>query len=358
VLQKYNTHQMETQDLKSYLQNDVLAKFIPDAKQRELLTSPAAMKVWTIVFTHESANPNIGFNYEEQELLGDNILAANFVKYLIKRYKAKLNRADLTELKRFYMSKTYQATLSQQLGLSQWVTMGNIQATTHIAEDIFEAFCGGLDEVGDLVKTGFGNLRCYNFIVYLFKSVTFDMNVTKGHPKTQVKEIFDKLGWGQIVPEENIQDELGNPGVRLTLPPHAVRDLRAYQFSVATPVLAEEISTISKKVASDNAYYNALLKLRNMGITEEWIEQIRARKLAENPTLAPLFQRAYAKMRNDRRGITDIYFKTSQTRAQGKQMQLIGLTKEETQVVLAETARPVVKAIDGQVELLTSYASS
>lgn len=350
---------METQDLKGYLRNDVLKTFIPDEKIRDMLTSDKAMAIWNVIFTHESSNPNIGSNYEEDELLGDKILGANFVKYLMKLYKRKLGRAALTELVRYYMSKTYQATMSQQLGLDQWVVMGNIQATTHIAEDVFEAFCSGLDETGDLIKPGFGNLLCYNFIVYMFKDVKIDMNVTKGHPKTQVKEIFDKLEWGgQNIPEENVEDAQGNPGVRILLPPVAMKDLRAYQFSVVSPIIAEVYSTTSKKMASDDAYRAALLKLRNMGITEEWVEQIKARKLAANPILAPLFQKAYARMRNDRRGITDIYFKTVQTRAQGKQMQLIGLTKDEKQVILAETARPVVKAIDGQAELLASYASS
>ena len=339
--------------LKNYLSNDILKMLIPVEEVRNKMVTEEAMEIWKVVFTHQSYNINLGNNYEEYELLGDRFLDANFVYYMKKRCRNQISVSDLSEIKRFYMSKTYQSRMSQYLKLDQYVRVGeNIQVNTHIAEDMIESFCGGLIEIADkFLKPGTGNLLCYNLVVELFKNVEIDYSVAKGAPKTQVKEIFDKLSWGKPIERDyTSSNELVKFSIYFT--DEAIDYLEKKNIIVDSNLIASAEGT-SKKIASDAAYVHALKNLRNMGITESWIEQQRIKEDYSNKELAPLFPQVQQKF--SQHGYQNIYFKTAQTTRMGKIMQLVGVKSNGKEDILVQTPDPIRRNVDGKKYLLNEY---
>lgn len=347
-------------NLKNYLFNDLLKLFVPNETIRSSLVSNEAMEIWKIIFTHSSYDGTIGKNYESYELLGDRFLDANFVLYLLEKYLYKITPFELTEIKRFYMSKVYQAQLGRKLGLVNHIrTSSNIDISIHIVEDIFESFAGGLIKVGMLLKSknekgpslGAGNILVFNFIVYLFKDIDIDFTVAKGHPKSVVKQMFDKLHWGKPI-ENTYTSENSSQVVSILLTQEAVDDLAKFGVIITNRVIGQD-EAWSKSSALPNAYLQALKTLNNMGITDLWISQRKVAQDMSNPQLAPLFNQANKKM--IQQGYTSIIFKISQTTREGKIMQLIGILPDNTQEVLVETTTPVKKERDGKEQLLNLY---
>lgn len=338
-------------NLKSYLYDNLLAKFIKEEKYRVNLVNESAMDIWSVVFTHKSFDPNIGRNYEEYELLGDRFLDANFVYYLIKRYKKKVSVFGLTELKRKYMSKVFQSELSNNLGMRKYVRTGNIELSTHISEDIFEAFVGGLVEIADTqIKNGLGNLFCYNFIIYLFNPIKLDFSVTKGHPKTQIKQIFEKLGWG-IPKFSDVEGDNNQIITTIYLTDSAARELERYGITIKDNIIGKASGT-SKKISSKSAYENALKYIRKLGITDTWIERVRTRRDLDSKTLGPLLKQVYNKTSSA--GYKDIYLYPAQTTRAGVTMQLIGVNEKGKKTVLAETENPENKN-KAKIQVLEKY---
>lgn len=337
--------------LKNYLFNDLLKRLVSDDTQRAFLVNNEAMKLWEPIFTHSSYDRTIGKNYESLELLGDRFLDANFVLYLLEKHLYNISASELTEIKRFYMSKIFQAQLARNLQMDRYVRARGVDISTNIAEDIFEAFAGGLIRIGNLLKNGVGNILVFNFIVYLFKDIQIDYSVAKGHPKTQVKEIYDKLHWGDVI--ETVRTGSDNSQiVSISLTPEAIKDLARFGVVITNPILAQE-SSWTKKGAIPNAYFKALKVLNSMGITDLWISQRQIAEDMSNSTLAPLLQRANEKMKKE--GYISIIFDTLQTNRAGKIMQLIGITPNGQQTILVETPERIQRVTEGKQQLLNLY---
>jgi dsRNA-specific ribonuclease len=338
--------------LKDYLFNDLLKRFVSE-KQRLELVNDESMKTWEIMFTHSSYDRSFGKNYESSELLGDASLGSNFILYLSKKYGFQLAPNALTEFKRFYMSKMYQGQFAKMLQMDQYVRTGGIDMSIHIAEDVFESFCGGLMRLLDVMK---GNGSVYNFIVYLFKDIEIDFSLVKGPPKTQVKEIFDKLHWG-VAAENEYNDSNDMKVVVISLSPEAINDLARYDVEITeeTKIIGQATSW-TKKGAIPSAYLNALKTLDAMGVNDLWISQRQIAEDMSNPLLSALLTKANIKMSNE--GYTSIIFDTVQTNREGKIMQLIGITPSGEQNIIAETPQRIQKLIDGKRQLLEIYLQS
>lgn len=347
-------------ELKSYLFNYLLKRFIPNDNIRSILINDEAMKIWEIVFTHSSFDRNVGKNYESYETLGDRFLDANFVLYLLEKHAYNISSSEITNFKSFYMSKVFQADISKQLRMDKYVRIGNINVSTHIAEDIFEAFTGGLMKVGMLLKSktkpnkmdvGAGNILIFNFIVSLFKDIQLDYNVTKGHPKTQVKNIFDKLRWGEAI-EQVTKSEDNLQIVSILLTQDAINDLARFGVIIKNPIIGQE-SSWTKAGAIPNAYLKALNYLNSIGVSELWIAQRKISEDQNNPILRDLLKEAHKKMKQQ--NFESIVFVSSQTNREGKLMQLIGITPNQQQVILMETPEHVKNQIEGKQQLLNLY---
>ena len=117
----------------------------------------------------------------------------------------------------------------------------------------------------------------------------------------------------------------------------------------------------TKKAAGTEAYFNALVTLQNMGITREWMQQLREKRDYENPDLAPYFVAIADRMRSE--NIVKVEFNDIHVKGKigglttGKFVQLIGTDEQGRKRVLAMTAEPVENVLFGKQSVLKDYGS-
>ena len=340
-----------------------MVRILPKKELREKMVSDEAMKIWEDAFTHESYNPNIGENYEELELYGDRVMGVNFLKYMLQKYP-KITRSELSELRTNYLAKKFQSDLAQSLGMGNHVRT-RFKKSVHVFEDILESFFGALDRVGDSVfKFGAGMGLAYNMVVDLFKDVDIDWALTKGNPKTQIKEIFEGLGWTnpklkQKPPEDIIEDDNGNVTVTISINSVGMNYLREIGIPISTPIIARETDTTKTK-ASVKAYLEAVKSLDKLGINKEYVAEVKRKRDLDNPELSSLF----AAVRNKiiKEGYKDYYLNEYHVKSKipgqktAKYVQLVAIDSNGRKSILAMTDTPVADVLEGKKQVLIQYS--
>ncbi len=348
-------YQRWREGLKNYLYNDLLSIVVPKEEQRVLMISDPAMDIWVLCFTDESFNPNVGQNYEELELVGDHSMEFNFIKYLYKNVPG-ITRAEMSEIKSKYISKTFQSKTALELGMNKWVR-SRVKITTHVFEDVLEAYFGGLDTVADMVfKPGAGNLLCYNMIVYMFRDITITKEMGQRgerHPKTEMKELFERMFWGEVV-EDARENEDGTVSVTVSLTPEGSTNLTQLGVQVTTPVLGEAVGR-NKKMTFRKAYDQGMKVLRGIGLTEEWIDAYRGNRDETNPELAPYIPALKQLLSND--GFTSFKFQKVKAGKEGKMVQLIGIKADGTLVPIAQNDKLEKNELEAKKQTLINYTS-
>ena len=361
---------------------ETLKMILPSEDFRRKMVTDETMKVWVPCFTDESYNPNVGMNYEELELVGDHAMESNFIMYIYLNIP-QINRAEMSELKRQYISKPFQAQLGKKWGLGDWVRT-NLDKTTHVFENLLEAFFGAVQIVADKVfKFGAGNGLCYSLILAIFKDIPLDKESVILVPKTVIKEMFEGLHWGTAV--EQFETDGRQTTAIISFTPEAVNMLRSLGLNLTSAVLARETGN-SKKVASDNAYNAALIALRKLGITDEWVRQARGNQNLSKPSdnayanalnnvgslnfskdllkkirknrdlsdaeLAPYLDLVQKKIQTQ--GLVIFYMWQARKVEAGVYLQLVGVKSDGTLVPLVTSDRPQ-KERDGKKEILMKY---
>ena len=341
--------------LKSFL-GETLKTIIPNSDFRKKMTSDEAMKIWVPCFTHETYNPNVGMNYESLELVGDHAMEYNFILYLYHTVP-NITPEGLSLTKSKYISKTFQAQVGLEMGLEKWVRI-NGEMNTHVFEDLLESFFGGVNLVGDKVfKFGAGTGLCYNLIIQIFKNVKINVissTTSTKHPKSVMKETFEQLHWGKPI-EDYVTDDNYVTTATISFTPEAIASLQASGRNVTSVVLASTQGN-TKKVASDSVYRLALENLRKLGISEEMVDEIRARKDMENPMFSNLIPQVQDKTK--KMGYSSFYLKKPkhQQSQEGTYIQLIGTKQNGTLEVLAMTDGYREES-EGKKEVLEKYLS-
>ncbi|MGB3467041.1 MAG: ribonuclease III domain-containing protein, partial [Cyclobacteriaceae bacterium] len=146
-----------------------------DPKVVKILTSKKAMITWKQAFTHKSYDKD--FNYEYLEFLGDSALKNSFDTYLVYNYPEMRNPKYLSEARKFYMAKYYQANLSDKMDLFPFVKISKKFILTEmkkfdIKEDVFEAFYGALQWNGDMYLNNIGRNLCYDHLATHLSKIT------------------------------------------------------------------------------------------------------------------------------------------------------------------------------------------
>lgn len=160
----------------------------------------AVEKYWIPAFTHRSIS-SIN-NYESLEFYGDKVLGYAFSQYLRERFtvngKQTLTHDKATLFMSKYMSKRFQADLSDTLGLPNlvWVDDDVEEASLSLKEDVFESFSGAMnniasDHYGQGTPIGFTFV--FNMLVTLFENVKLDLKTINRDYRSQFKEIMEKI---------------------------------------------------------------------------------------------------------------------------------------------------------------------
>lgn len=351
------------ENLRKYLRNDLLPRAISQPAILDKLTDPESMEIWKVAFTSESYAPTHGENWEEMELLGDKLLGFLYTKFMTASYPW-LNRSQLSELITHYLAKGFQSDLSASIGIGPHIR-SRLRTTTHNLEDVLEAVFGALLLTGDRIKDGVGPGLAYNLLVSLYENIDVDWKITLGNPKTRVKEIFETMNWvnpklQEKVPESSSEDGNGNTIFRVMFNQLALEQLREFGVPIISPVIAEAVQS-SKKKASKEAYILAVQNLEKMGITEEWVQEVRRIRDLQNPDLAPYIAAIADRLKSE--GYLDFKLidyhiqKKRGGKTTGKYIQLIGIDKDGNKKVLAMTEDPVESPILGKQMVLQDYAT-
>jgi len=313
----------------------------------KIMISDEAMKIWVVAYTDLTYDPNKDSNYELLELLGDRILGATFSNFAIKRFP-DITEEILTEVNATYMSKVKQKDMAKKLGLDKWVRT-NMSITIHTSEDVFESTFGALYKIGDLyIGKGNGYALCTNFVTNLYHDLTIDLNTILSRPKTQVKEIFEKLNWGRYPDIKfNLKElgeikELGVTGkdnyniyeLTLRLTDTAMDFLKSRgKFDGKGPILSQ-INGKDKKNVEIKAYSMALQSLKSrFGIDYEWAENESKERFREE-------YESYAKDRMKEDNITNLQFSKNKKTGDIQFIQLIGLNNEGRKEILLSIQGP------------------
>ena len=336
-LNKYNepTSEKWWQQFYEYLR-DLLSRIFP--KDREglvdlILTKQTLKSYWLPCFTHSSANPNVNKNYEAMESVGDKTMGYCF-KFYIKVKEPGATEERMNNLDQKYMSKDFQARLSNKMNLNRWlISDKRLVDRMDTSEDLLEALCGTIDTLlynrkGTL---GLGVIVIYNLMKLLFDDITFtsEKDISSAPDKTYVqqffagqafriitkqqytnlrrpKEIPEKL-WGAIVKDMNkilerndispvtiIKDKESHRGIieeekllpdgktkiTIKLMKSYADIVRSYGIKLEGSgdiILGQYISN-TKKVADKMAYTRAKEFLEDHGMTKQWKDSLTEKK--------------------------------------------------------------------------------
>jgi hypothetical protein len=314
------------------------------------------LPIWKKAFTHESVDLND--NYEQLETIGDRVLELAFLKYLIRRFP-DLSPQEITELKSKYMSKIYQGTVSRKLGFGDWIRSGDDISSINILEDVFESFFGALFEIADsVIGDGVGYVMSLKVLSMIFSDFDFDLSKAQGHPKSQIKEIFEMLKLDPEVAEIVQTDKGVNVSIQLTD--------RTYNDLMKLEVINKDASKVIgygfgpfKTYAVNLAYSNALNYLESLGITREWAERQKELLDLTMPELEPYLDAAIDRMGED--GYERMYLRTSRTstKAGNVFIQLVGVyfdkdKNKDQKKILVSGKYPSIQ--EGKIDVVKKYS--
>ena len=352
-------------ELLRFLYTEILPYAVLDPVMRSKLVSAKAARIWIPAFTHVSYNPNDGENYEVLEKLGDSVMKLNFTWYMI-RHVTHISEGQLGRLSDFYLSKEFQADLSNKYGFSKHI-LTNLGVSIHVKEDVLESFFGALFTTAEIYLPAFnigtqstsrprniGRLPlsqirvspacdvCYNFLSSIFErgDIKINFGLFLGPPTNQVKEIFEKMRWGStnnVVKEIETKEKLSSGGSRITLTLtdkfmawiDNLNAQRPQNQIVIKDRRFAQVTAPTTKVAKKKAYYNGLKYLESMGITLNWADSMKL----DDPILAPYFPAARARALKD--GIVELLFSKGKEGSKVLFTQLLGIDKDDRKYVLA-----------------------
>lgn len=346
------------------------------------------LPIWVNAFTHESKSPI--HNYEKLEFLGDGVLKLAFVEYLMKRFP-DFDKNDYTSLNSYYMNHDQQCRLSIEMGLSKYVRKFNVDhSVLKVDADVFESFFGALYQVSDIVSPSSGYPICYNMIAHIFSRIEILPEARKGHQKTRVSQIMERLGVGK--PREEVSSTTTSPSSQQTendLSPSSPSSSSSHRqhprhhhhhqvYSVIEVVLDDnqlsELKTnykldlprvigkgtsTTKRSASDLAYKNALDFLLSKGMNEEWAEQERMKNDFISPGVDLYLDMAMKKLRDE--GYDSMYFFIPRKMSTNlvTVVQLIGKKSAENKhVVLSTSVLPRDKTMESKYTFILGKANA
>lgn len=340
-------------NLKVFLQSSIFPLSKVSDQFAVKLLAPDQMPRWIAAFTHESVNVNPASNYDQFEKLGDSVMKTCFLQFILTKYP-NMDSNGLSELSAYYLSKPKLAEISNSLGLTNYVQI-SVKKSISVSEDLFESLIGALFWIGNVaILPGMGFVFAFNFVNNIFSQVEIDLGVVAGHVKSQVKEIFEKLGWKKAI-EDWRQEPGSSEGVFiLRFTTEALRFLRNLGVNLNDDVLASSQLASTKKVASDQAYQQAVANLASLGIDRNWADDYRRVQEIQSPEFSKFLPGVIARMTNE--GYSNVYFENVKVNSETSTVQLIGVSPTGEKKVLIQITRPGrdIEAI--RKEVLSAYS--
>jgi dsRNA-specific ribonuclease len=277
---------------------------------REAFSNENAQKLFVAAFTHPTVNPNRNGNYETLEFRGDAALELAFDIYLFEKFP-NLSESEAHIMVNYYMASTYQPIILFKFGLTKFIR-SKVPITESTYEDVFEALAGAMFLIGEQnILRGSGYSFVYNLLrnyFEVFAKNDLSLEKAKEHPKTSVKNIFDKIRLTDSKTNINIlgiprENEDGSWTLKLSLKKNMWETLKIYAPQI--PIVLGESKKQKKDEAIRDAYSQALQVLLSNGLTRERVDQInRELLLSTNPDLYGPYEKARNKAKKE--GYSDL----------------------------------------------------
>jgi len=338
-----------------FIFNNILPRCLPEKyKYRNeygiILINENAMNIWVVAITDESVDRNINRNYQFLETLGDRMLESIFTNFVSRIYPT-ITQDTLTEIKSKYMSKYEQNRMAKEIGIHKWLRT-NYDVSIHTYEDIFESMFGALYKIGEtLIGNGAGYALCTNMITSLYAGLSINENEISLRPRTQIKEIIEKLGWGdaseekfkpgeieQITKVEDGDTYKWQMEIRLTKNAkkflkngNNFEDNKGFEI-ISDGLLANGINT-NKKTLINQVYETALSALNKYyKIDYKWASNYVEQKNKE------IFNDIDLRLKND--GFKKLWFPKPKTTDIVNFLQLVGINDTGQNVILLTVRAP------------------
>lgn len=176
--------------------------------------SPLKLRLYDLAFIHKSASSTdlMGqpVNNERLEYLGDAVLGAIVADYLYNRFPRK-DEGFLTQMRSRIVNRSFLTQLTFKLGLNHFVTSNtnNVNESSHIFGDVFEAFIGAI-----YLDTGYEGAK--NFVIKKVLSTYVDVQELERSDNNFKSQLIE---WGQKNKREVEFDTQENPDASHDKPP-------------------------------------------------------------------------------------------------------------------------------------------
>lgn len=232
------------------LLQDKIASILENVVEPDLLKEILDENDWRLAFTHKSADPKE--NNSTFAVYGMETIKFVFLQYLREKFGNRLDADKLTLLQNKYINNKSFADLAEDLELIEYVRYDPNRCRSD--EDmIIRAFFGCLY---NMFNGNDGYTYCYDLIEFLFSDIT---DVIEKDAKSQLKEIYEKMGWGT---------------------PQYIMNKSKNQCIIKSKIgKVVGIGSGSRKIDAEiAASKNALDRLTKKGITLETVEEYKAKR--------------------------------------------------------------------------------
>mgnify|MGYP001301418974 CR=1 FL=1 len=329
--------------------DNILSEIIKDKEFRQRYLTDEAMEIWIQALTHESYDYNV--NYEKLEFLGDSILSAVFIDYIMHAFP-ELKQSEYSELRRAYTSTEFNPKFTDRLGLAKFVRTnfgGDTpvpRSNIHIKADIFESFLGALYRIGnELILEPIGYADCLNLTRLLYSEIDIDLSETIGHAKMQVEQIFSRFTFEDRKLSQPQETKLNHADGTVEVILKLNQDAINFLLEQGVVLDSEEIARAygqSYAAAKNKAYKEALAYLAKNGVSTKWAEDLKSRLDFSEDILDPYKDELEEKFKEQ--GYINIYFHTPKKATSGNRalVQLHGERADGKRDILSSEWSPDV----------------
>lgn len=290
-------------NLRTYIRDNILTGLTDNTNIIDFVSDESKMDIWQAVFTHSSYDLNYGLNYETWEKMGDNVMEVNLAEIFLTKMP-NASAEQLTMLINNYLQTSYQGQFGFKQGWTKYMRI-RFKPLIKNAEDLVEAVFGALYFIGDQIAPGIGSILTTKLMSRMIEGEEIIYGTGKA-PKTELKEIFEKLAHQGVDAKVNVKNnDDGTYTIELLFPNQIKETLNKHlvDYNNHNPDNKQELFKTVIASATDTtfsaanlkAYTAAVAALEEKGFTNQWATRYRIYKWAQQKPENKIYFEALAK---------------------------------------------------------------
>lgn len=353
------------------------SQFIPSKTQtqidihRYLVSDPIIIKYWIPVFTHITANPSNGKNYEMLEYLGDSVLDGAFDELLVSKMPVG-SESTFTNIHNIYTGNEYLSKVCEELKLDTLLDIkGARDISYYIKADLVEAYVGALYSAGNEIRIGnvpafgFGYTLVLFFVKYVFGEIDFTTQDGRGAPETNVEQYFTRFGLKTPKIETRTEGKIIISEIYLSDEQIAFLAAAGVKISTGSDKLLIGVGkSREKKISKSKAFEDAYEYLDKLGVNPKWAEDLKNKK--EMSSVPPdVFNKALIKASKVGYATMFFYMPNKTSNVDGFVMMLVGVFPDGTRDTLLakyyeynDRKSTTSELTAARIDVITEYANT